>query len=77
VNTGEYDNGPMIIEVIAHDSVGDQGVGAVNVSVENIDQGEVLGNLGMNIIAGATVSIALVSALTLLVLWARERKGGA
>lgn len=76
IDTTDYENGLLQIEIVVHDSLGNDHLDIVNVTVHNEDQDSVLGNLGMNITAGVMASLAFVSALTLLVLWARDHLGG-
>jgi len=76
IDTKDYENGLLEIEIVAHDSLGIDHSGMVNVTVDNEDLESVLGNLGMNITAGVLASLAFISFLTLLVLWARDHLGG-
>ncbi|NYT11920.1 MAG: hypothetical protein GKC03_05120 [Methanomassiliicoccales archaeon] len=76
LDTKEYANGNHIIEVIAHDSMDAAHSATVNVTVNNLGDDDVLGNLGLNMTAGIMASLALVSLLTLLVLYARDRLRG-
>jgi hypothetical protein len=76
LDTKEYANGDHIIEVIAYDSLDAAHSATVNIVVNNLDDDDVLGNLGLNIAAGIMASLALVSLLTILVLYARDRLRG-
>ena len=76
LDTKEYGNGDHIIEVIAHDSLDAAHTATVNVTVNNFGDDDALGNLGLNMAAGIMASLAIVSLLTIIVLYVRDRLRG-
>ena len=76
VNTANYPDGSTAVNITAVDLNGKHGYSEISISIDNAGQEEPLMEMGATIVAGMLGIIALVLALTTIVMFWRIRKGG-